>query len=187
MTSRYVTFDIRVYPLVRKFLAYHYGTAPFEVSNVSNPYSSYLYACLDRYDHRDTQRPRKFSRMTDTLTLSVSTWRVKSFAVGMMSPTKQASFNDFVRDLFFEKLASEVAVATSFGVGIKTAIQRFLDRYGITERELSIGLAIRYYYRYRDALRLEYCHLLPATPSVILPHERDSTDGSVESWGRQVA
>lgn len=198
MTTRYATFEIRVYPLVKKFLAYHYATAPFEVSNIRNPYSSYLYACLDRFDHRDTKLPRKYEQLTDTLTLGVANWRSRAFGAGLISPTKVSAFNDFVRQLFFEKLTAEVALHTAFGAGLKVATQRFLDRYGISEDELPIDTALRYYARHRQrmlaagqpvapAVPLEYCPETPASACVILPHEGVGAQWQMESGGRQVA
>ncbi len=188
MTSRQVTHDIPVYPVGAKFLAYHYNTAPFAVTNIGNPYSTYLYACLDRYDHRDAAiLPRKYNKLTATLTVSIAHWRIKSFATGTISPHKVAAFNDFVRQMFFEKLTQEVALQTRLGMGVKTALERVLDRYGILESELSISTVLTYYYRNLRKLQLEYCHLLAETPVVILPHERDRTERQMESWGRQVA
>lgn len=196
--SRVLTFDIQVYPLVAKFLAHHYQTRPFEVSNVSNPYSSYLYACLDRYDHRDTQQlqPRKKGRLTATLTIGVSRWRVKSFASGQISAHKVSCFNDFVKQMFFEKLTHEVALRTALGMGLKAATERFLKRYELSEDELSIDTALRYYARWRRkmlqmdhslVIALECCPDFPPQDAVILPHERDHQNGQVESGWRQVA
>lgn len=198
MAPSRVTFDIKVYPLVAKFLAHHYNTKPFEVSNVSNPYSSYLYACLDRYDHRDTQQlqPRKKSRLTATLTIGISRWRIKSFAGGQISAHKVSCFNDFAKQMFFEKLTSEVALRTALGMGLKAATERFLHRYDISEDELSIDTALRYYARWRRkmlqadsslVIPLERCPDFPPSDDVILSHERDYQNGQVESGWRQVA
>jgi hypothetical protein len=186
-----VTYDIRVYPLVKKFLAHQFDTKPFTVSPVDNYFSTYLFGCLDRYDHRDTQIPKKFTLMSDTLSIGIAQWRIKAFAGGTISPAKVCAFNDFVRQAFFEKLATEVVMKLYFGVGIKTAIQQFLDRYGITEDELPIEMAIRYYGRYRRKLvareLLEFCPVLPVSPTVILPHDGDHAYGQVEPRGRAVA
>lgn len=197
MTAQFVTFEIPVYPLVKKFLAYHYNTSPFEVSNIRNPYSSYLYACLDRYDYRDTVLPKKYNRLTETMTLGVASWRNRSFAAGKISPTKVSCFNDFVRQTFFERLTQEVALRTSLGAGLGASVERVLNRYGLTEDELSLRDALRYYYRTRRKLlpgvaTLECCPIPPEDKCVILPHERihaerDQTDWQMESGRRQVA
>lgn len=187
--SQTVTYDIRVYPLVLKFLSYHYATSPFGVSSVrySNPFASFLHGCLDRYDTREEQMPRKYEQLTARLTVGISYWHIKKFGSGKLSAQKVSAFNDFVRQLFFEQLTREVSLHTFLGMGIKTATQQFLDRYGITEDELPIGVALRYYDRIRRKNPLTYCPVLPARDAVILPHERDSAQWEMESGGRQVA
>lgn len=141
------TYDIPVYPLVNKYLSYHYPTKPFLISSVKNPYASYLDGCLDRYDVRESEMPRKYQQLTDKLTIGISAWHIKRTAAGKLSPRKISAFNDFVRQMFFEKLADEVSLRTSAGMGIQKATGLFLSRYGITEDELPIRIALRYYDR----------------------------------------
>lgn len=187
MTARTVTYAIHVYPLVLKFLSYHYDTSPFQLINVKNPYASYLQGCLDRYDSREMQLPRKYEQLTARLTIGISKWHIKRCAAGKLSPQKVAAFNDFVKQMFFEKLTTEVAMHTALGLGVKTAIEQFLVRYDIVEEELSIEMAMRYYGRTRRKLLLHNCPVLPVKPAVILSNDRDCANWQMESWRGQVA
>lgn len=187
MLSRYVIFEIRVYPLVRKFLAHHYATGPFPLNCTSNSFASYLYACLERYNHFDTRIPRKYDRLTDTLTVGISPWVERYGNGSKLTPAKVGAFNDFVRQRFFETMAQEMAMRTAFGMGVKEAAQRFLLRYGITEDDLPLDIALRYYARYRRALLIEYCPDSRAEMSLKLPHDGGGAQWKVEPGRGQVA
>lgn len=147
MTSRVAQLEVRVYPLVKKFLSHHYDTAPFGLDYLRNPYATYLHAQMDRRDVRDSRDlPKKYEKLTDRLTVSVAGWRGRNYGISI-SPYREAAFNDFVRQMFFEKMADEVSIRISMGQGLKAAIMNFLHRYNVTEDELPIKTAIEYYYR----------------------------------------
>ncbi|GAB2571921.1 hypothetical protein [Spirosoma areae] len=183
------TYVIPVYPLVEKFLSAQYDTQPFMLTANSNPYAGFLYASLERYGHMDAKLPRKYHRLTATLTVGVPHWVSRYGAGAKLTPQKISVFNDFVSQLFFEKLTAEVAMRMEFGAGLKASVQRFLDRYGITEEELSLDTVLRYYARYRrrmlSPLRpTDCCPDSGSLSSVILPHG-DCTDWQMESrWGQ---
>lgn len=187
MNTTVTTYDIRVYPLVLKFLSYHFPTDPFLISSVKNPYASYLDGCLDRYDIREKEMPKKYDQLTSLLTVGISNWHIKRTAASRLSPKKVAAFNDFVRQMFFEKLTSEVALHTSLGAGVKTATSNFLDRYAISEDELPIEIALRYYGKKRRKMLLNYCPVSSPEELALLPHERDSADWQMEPWRGQAA
>ncbi len=196
-TSKPFTYEIPVYPFVEKFLSAQYDTAPFMLSGTgsgygSNPYASFLYASLARYGYQDDELPRKYARLTARLTVGISAWVVRHGAGAKLTPAKISAFNDFVGQLFYEKLTEEVALRTSFGAGLRQSAQRFLDRYGITEEELSIDTVLRYYARYyrRRMGRVgltDGCPDSPPKTGVILSHERDHPVGQMESRWRTVA
>ena len=125
--------------------------------------------CLDRYDSREHQMPKKYAKLTSTLSIGISKWHIKRCAAGKLSPAKVAAFNDFVRQMFFEKLAYEVALHTAFGMGIKTATQQFMDRYGICEDELPVEIALRYYDRTRRKFLLHIVLLSRRSESIFAP------------------
>ncbi|UHG93451.1 hypothetical protein [Spirosoma oryzicola] len=194
------TFTIPVYPLVLKFLSSQYNTEPFTLGGYSNPYAGFLYNSLDRYCHFDTRLPRKYSRLTAELTIGIPAWVQRYGAGAKLTPQKISVFNDFVRQMFFEKMAEEVTLRMSYGMGIKASVERFLNRYGITEEELSLQTALRYYARNRRSMcsgslaadstpvmPIDCCPVSPDAEFVILPHERDSTQWQMESGRRQVA
>jgi hypothetical protein len=166
MAARVTEMSIRVYPLVKKFLAYHYDIAPFPVASLGNPYATYLHAQLDRRDHRDScDLPKKYNKLTDKLTIGVGEWRGRMFGSHSISAYRVAAFNDFARQMFFDKLTVEVSIRTSLGEGLKAAMQGFLDRYEITEDELPIKTAIEYYYRtLRKQTKGETAHSTPGRP-----------------------
>lgn len=187
------TYDIPVYPLVEKFLSAQYDTKPFMLTAYSNPYAGFLYASLDRYGHMDAKTPRKYNRLTATLTVGVPAWVARYGAGAKLTPQKISVFNDFASQLFFEKMTAEVAIRMQFGAGLKASVLRFLDRYGISEDELSLDTVLRYYARYRRRMLssiepTDCCPEHSAPSGVILPpYERDSADWQMESRRRQVA
>lgn len=187
------TLSIPVYPLVEKFLTSQFGSDPFLLSAYSNPYSGFLYNSLDRYGYTDAKMPKKYGFLTASLTVAIPTWVVRHGAGGKLTPQKISVFNDFVLQLFFEKMTTEVALRMSLGAGLRMSIERFMNRYGITEEELSLDRALRYYARYRRHLLghevslTDCCPDFPAGPGPILPHDGDRTIGQVESRGRQMA
>ncbi len=172
MATRVTELQIRVYPLVMKFLAYHYDTAPFLLGYVRNPYATYLEAQLIQFDKRDKRElPKKYARLTERLSVGISKAYRHNYGNVCITPYRESAFNDFVKQMFLDKLTSEVAIHTGLGVGLRTAIQTFLDRYAITEDELAIKTAIEYFYRAtRKAARENGRLANPVAPTRTLAH-----------------
>lgn len=186
------TYQIPVYPFVEKFLSTQFDCQPFMLSAYGNVYSGFLYNSLDRYGYTDAKIPRKYSRLTASLTVGIPDWVVRHGAGVILTPQKIGVFNDFVTQLFYEKMTEEVALRTSFGAGLRASVERFLYRYGITQEELDIEDVLRNYARYRRRMLSSHkvtdcCPESPVIPAVILSHDRDRAIGQVESGGRQVA
>ena len=186
--SRLSLHSIPVYPLVAKFLSAQYTVTPFRLGAYENPYAGFLYNSLDRYGHRDTRLPRKYDRLTARLSISIPRWVGQYGAGTKLTPQKISVFNDFVRQLFFEKMTAEVALRMSFGHAIKPSVEQFLDRFGITEEELPLETALRYYNRYRQRMKaIDCCPASTDGHTVILPHERNRTVWQVEPRRGQMA
>ena len=187
------TLSIPVYPLVQKFLTSQFGSDPFLLTAYSNPYSGFLYNSLDRYGYTDAKIPKKYKFLTSSLTVAIPAWVVRHGAGGKLTPQKISVFNDFVLQLFFEKMTTEVTFRMGFfGAGLRMSIERFMNRYGITEEELSLERALRYYARYRrqmlhDTGLTDCCPDLPAPSGPILPHDGDRAIGQMESSRRAMA
>lgn len=192
------TLSIPVYPLVQKFLTAQYGDSPMLLSANSNPYAGFLYASLERYNYIDAKKPRKYEALSSSLAIAIPAWVVRYGNGGKLTPQKISVFNAFVLKLFYEKMTSEVAIRMSFGGGLRRSVELFLLRFGITEEELSMDTALRYYARYWQKLHgsrlgltrsglTDCCPDFPAGPAPILPHDGDRTIGQMESGGRQVA
>ncbi|MFD1143021.1 hypothetical protein ACFQ4C_17980 [Larkinella insperata] len=150
----YVTTDIRVFPLVRKFLCFHFPTAPFLIGaeingTFTNSFSAYLWACLDRYPRKE--EPKAYMRLTDTMTVGTKRWMAAHGFGSSLSPEKVVSFNQFVKKTFLEQMVHETAVRESYGGFVSESIENFLKRYDLDESEMSLETAIRYYTRNRPA------------------------------------
>lgn len=142
----YVTQQIRVYPVVKKFLSFYYDTDPFVVGAGGNVFSSYLNACLDRYPKKDA--PRTYERLTSTLLVGVTPWEARHGFGSQLSPQKIVAFNEFVRSSFLEKLVVETQIRASVGGDILGTIATILERYQLSEEDLPLMSTHRYFYRY---------------------------------------
>ncbi|KAB7728143.1 hypothetical protein F5984_20575 [Rudanella paleaurantiibacter] len=141
------TQPIPVYPVVLKFLQFHYGTGPLVIAYDLNPYSSFLRACLDRYPTRTI--PRKYRRLTASLMVGMSHWEARHGFGSNLSPQKILDFNEFVKMSFLDKLVGEVRIRTECGMELNEAVMRILQRYELSEDELPLLTVLRYYYRHQ--------------------------------------
>lgn len=144
---QYLTMSIPVYPVVRKFLAAHYDTQPFLISYYGNPFGAYLQACLDRYPTPEV--PSRYYRLSDRLEVGLSVGAARSRFGRNLSPVKIVAFNQFVKRSFIDRLVSETTVRMAYGENTTDSIAHILNRYELSEDEMPLDSAIRYYYRYK--------------------------------------
>lgn len=151
-TSSRVQFEIAVEPLVLKFLAHHYTVKPFIIrggNQTFNPYSVFLNGQLDRYRYQDAAEPKGFKRLSARLTVAVSEAKSRYGFGHHLTPAKIYAFNEFVRLSYLRQMVTEVDLRVSYGERIDRSVAAFLNRYGITDDELSLDTATRYYRTHR--------------------------------------
>jgi hypothetical protein len=144
---QYLTIEIPVYPVVQKFLAYHYRTSPFVVAYGGNPYGTYLQACLDRFPTQEV--PRRYGRLTGRMVVGIPLSSARHRFGRNLSAVKIMAWNKFVLRSFLDQLMRETAVRLEYGETLTTALSRVLERYHLSEDELSLDTLIRYYARHR--------------------------------------
>lgn len=146
-----VQFEIQVAPVVYKYLAHHYPVKPFLIqgggNKAFNPYSEFLNNGLERYRYLDAERPASFAKLTARLPVAVSACKDRYGFGSQLTPAKIWSFNEFVRRSFMRQLVADAQLRASYGDKVQTSITNFLRRYTITEDELSLEVAMRYYHR----------------------------------------
>lgn len=151
VASPSVQFDIPVSPIVYKFLALHYSIKPFLIqgggNRAFNPYSEFLNNGLDRYRYLDAAEPTSYSKLTARLTVAVSGAKSRYGFGAHLTPAKIWSFNEFARRSFMQQLVADARLRATYGDKVQDSITAFLRRYTLTEEELPLDTAMRYYHR----------------------------------------
>lgn len=152
---QYLTVPIKVSALTYKILQAQYTLRPFfEIRYGANPYASFLHAALDRFPV--ARQLRRYERLKHEITVGISVWNANHGLGRNLSPAKLMAFDVFVRQIFLERMVSEVRLRVQLAGyqpgAIRQAIEAVYDTYGITEDDLSFEVALRYYTRYRQRL-----------------------------------
>ncbi|WP_234733247.1 hypothetical protein [Tellurirhabdus bombi] len=149
-TGQYLTVEIPVYPVVKKYLSKYYQTEPYFVVSVdANPFACFLHAHLER---RTTTRdePKDFDDLTDRLTLGISHWTVRHGFGQHIAPVKIRAFNVFVKKVFLTELVREVDIRSARGEKTTAIIRDILERFRLEEDDFPFRTAERYYQRAKN-------------------------------------
>ena len=155
-SPKFMAAEVACYPIVRKFLAKNF-TIPFVVAARENPYSNYLAACLDRNpSHR---KYIQTDELTDRLPILVAGWRQKSGFGKVITPAAALSFNQFVLEDFMHRIMMQLVLTHINGKSVEHSAQMVIDRYCLTDAELSLDAMMTYYVLHRQSfLHLDQEH-----------------------------
>jgi hypothetical protein len=142
-----MTIKIPVKPYTRKFLAFYLGEN-YEM-RLDDPYGLFLFILFQK-NLSNSRRETSLGRYTQSWGISTCEEKLRKKGYKGLTNLTIVHFNNFVEGVCKAEFHSAAALYQKFGQGtIETAIQDFMEKFGLTADDIDPMTLRRSYIRYR--------------------------------------
>jgi hypothetical protein len=152
-------FNIKVSHQVYQFLLFHFG-ASYKMS-----FRDYLGHYIYGLFQTQISYPSKeidVSSMTEDYTLIMTDWNIYGLGINSLSEYKMHRFNQFIIEMFNDRMVDYVASMEEEGIDNKVAILKWCSKYNLDKGSQDWYAALKKnYYRKKKKYKKSSCYLSP--------------------------